>query len=318
MVMDFWAAQRRARKKTAIIIAVFTFLTLIVATFAEVSMHLIAQEAYDPPMPYVGMAFVGLTALVAWSQYYVFKAQGGSYVAETMGGIRLTEQNSNPKEKQLLNIVEEIALASSLPVPPVYLINAQEINAFAAGLSPDDAIIAVTVGALENLSRDELQGVIAHEFGHVANADMLISMRLAAMVMGFYFVLYIAFRILQFSSFSRESRDDKKGNGGNLLALAALILIVAGAFMWLAGSILKCMVSRQREYLADASSVQYTRNPKYIADALRKIAKMDVHDMPKTGAAFSHMYFDDSSFFGSLFATHPPIEKRIAAIEGKE
>jgi heat shock protein HtpX len=182
----------------------------------------------------------------------------------------------------------------------------------------------VTVGAVQQLSRDELQGVIAHEFGHIFNGDTLISMRLAAMVMGFYFVLYIALRMIQFSGFRgrnerrSEGGGSSSGNGGNLLVVAALILAVAGALTWLMGSILKCMVSRQREYLADASSVQYTRNPKYIADALRKIAGLDVHDMPASGMAFSHMYFDDSGgFLSSIFATHPPIEKRIAALEGK-
>lgn len=316
MVMDFWAAQQRARRKTTIIIAVFGILTVVVATIAEIAMRAIAQESYDPPLPYVGLAFLGITLFVAICQYLLFSAHGGGYVAESMGGILLTPENTNAKEKQLLNIVEEIALASAIPVPAVYLIDAEEINAFAAGLSPNNSAIAVTVGALEYLNRDELQGVIAHEFGHIYNGDMVISMRLAAMVMGFYFVLYIALRIMQFSGL-RGERDDRRGNG-NVLALAAIILVVAGAFTWLAGSILKCMVSRQREYLADASSVQYTRNPKYIADALRKIAKMSVHDMPQSGIAFSHMYFEDSGFLSSIFATHPPIAKRIAAIEGRE
>lgn len=318
MVMDFWAAQRRAKKRTTLCVIAFIFLTLVVACISEVALRVFAQDSYDPPLPYMGMAFLSITFIVALFQYTMYSSQGGSYVAESMGGIRLTKENSSAKEIQLLNIVEEIALASSVPIPAVYLINAQEINAFAAGLTPKQSIIAVTVGALQRLNRDELQGVIAHEFGHIHNGDMLISMRLAAMVMGFYFVLYIAMRLMQFSGMRRDDRrENGQGGGGNVLALAAIILVVAGAFTWFMGSILKCMVSRQREYLADASSVQFTRNPESIANALRKIAGLKIRDMPTSGIAYSHMYFEDSSFMSSLFATHPPVRKRIAAIEGR-
>lgn len=231
-----------------------------------------------------------------------------------MGAKRLDSRRASPKEQQLLNIVEEMAVAASVPIPPVYLLNANEINAFAAGLAPQDAIIAVTNGSLNLLTRDEMQGVIAHEFGHIHNGDMLISMRIAAMVMGFFFVLYIAIRLLQFSGM-RNERDSRRGS--NPIALAALILVIAGAFTWFFGSILKSVVSREREYLADACSVQFTRNPAGIANALRKIAKEQYHDMPKSGIAFSHMYLEDTSFMSALFATHPPIGKRIEAIEGR-
>lgn len=315
MVMDFWEAQRRARARTAWCIFVFVVLTIIVAIASEIAMRYFAQGNYDPPLPYLGMGFLGVTLLVALFQYGQFRLYGGAYVAESLGGMLIDPRKASPQQQQLLNIVEEVALASSLPIPPVYLLPANEINAFAAGLTPKDAVIAVTVGSLKQLTRDELQGVIAHEFGHISNADMTISMRVAAMVMGFFFILYIGLRMLQFSGL-RSSRDDRKGP--NPVALAALILMAAGAFTWLAGSILKCIISRQREYLADASSVQFTRNPQGIANALRKIANEKVHDMPKSGMAYSHMYFEDTSLFSELFATHPPIEKRIAAIEGKE
>ena len=315
MAMDFWQSQRKARKRTFFFLIIFIVLTLLVATASEIAMRVLAQENYQEDFPLVALAFIGITFCVALFQYTLFKSQGGSYVAESMGGILLTKESAYPKEAVLLNIVEEIALASSLPVPKVYLINANEINAFAAGLNPNDAVIAVTVGSLEKLNRDELQGVIAHEFGHIANADMLIGMRLAAMVMGFYFVLYIAIRMMQVSGIRGNRNESQgKGNGGNVLALAAIILVVAGAFMWLAGSILKSMVSRQREYLADASSAQFTRNPAALADALKKIATLNVHDMPKSGIAFSHLYFSESSLLSALFATHPPIKDRIKAL----
>lgn len=316
MAMDFWEAQRRARSRTAWYITIFVILTFIVAIISESVMRsLVSEEAYHPPLPYIALAFIGVTFLVALFQYARFSAQGGAAVAETVGGILIDKNTRSFKAQQLLNIVEEMAVAASVPVPPVYILDANEINAFAAGLAPDNAIIAVTEGALNKLSRDELQGVIAHELGHIRNGDMLISMRIAAMVMGFFFVLYLALRIQQFARFQGDGEDRR---GGNPLLLAAFILMAAGAFTWFAGSILKSMISREREYLADASSAQFTRNPEGLANALRKIAYDQNHDMPPSGMAFSHMYLEDNSFMSRLFATHPPIEKRIEALEGNE
>lgn len=319
MAMNFWEAQKRARKRTSLYVTAFILMTLLVSYISEQVMRDLAQESYDPPLPYVGLAFLVITFSVAIFQYLMFKAQGGAYVAESLGGKLIEKGNASPREQMLLNIVEEIAVAASVPTPSVYLLNAKEINAFAAGMNQDNAVVTVTVGTLSLLSRDELQGVIAHEFGHISNGDMLISMRMAAMVMGFFCVLYLAMRLMQISSF-QEERDDNR-RGGNPLLLAALILTIAGAFTWFAGSVLKSMISREREYLADASAVQFTRNPDGIANALRKIVWQQSHkvsDMPKSGIAFSHMYFEDTSLMSFLFATHPPIEKRIAAIEGRE
>lgn len=312
MVMDFWEAQRRARNKTIQCVILFLILTLAAAFIAEMAMRQFAGDQYETPYPMVGSIFVIMTLGVAGFQYLMYKAYGGSYAASAVGARQIHPQTNNLAERQVLNIVEEMAIAAGVPVPPVYIIPAEEINAFAAGLTPDDTIVAVTVGALRKLNRDELQGVIGHELGHVHNADMKISLRLAAMVMGFFFILYIGLRILQFSTFA-SSRDRK---GPNPLMLAALILMVAGAFAWFFGGILKAMVSRQREYLADASAVQYTRNPQGIANALRKIARDGTSDMPSEGLALAHMYLNDQSFWGYLFATHPPLDKRIAALEG--
>lgn len=309
MVMNFWEAQRRARVRTTIYITLFVALTLFVAALVEVALRYFAEDNYDPPAPIIGLLFLAITFGVALFNYGMYREQGGSYVAESIGA--RPADPSDPREKQLLNIVQEIAVATTLPMPKVFVIPADEINAFAAGLTHENAAIAITEGALDRLNREEIQGVIAHEFGHVSNGDMVIGLRLAAMVMGFYIALYIGLRLIQVSRF--RSRDGN-GKGVNPVLLAALMLMIAGAVTWFFGSILKATVSRQREYLADASSVQYTRNPQGIASALRKIAKDSRRDMPKTGAAFSHMYLEDHA---SIFATHPPIGKRIAAIEGK-
>jgi len=314
MAINFWEAQKRARSHTTLYVTLFVILTLIVAAISEWAMRYFSDGQYDPQLPLLGLLYLSITFLVAGWQYLLFKTNGGSYVAESLGAVRVDPSTASAREQQLLNIVEEIAIASSLPVPPVYILPSKQINAFAAGLKPDDAAITVTEGALKLLNRDELQGVIAHEFGHIYNGDMKISMRLAAMVMGFFFVLYFGMRILQFSGIRTRDEDRR---GGNPVALAALILMCAGAFTWLMGTILKCSVSREREYLADACAVQFTRNPDGIAQALRKIANTPISDMPKTGTAYSHLYFDDNSGFGALFATHPPLEKRISVLEDR-
>ena len=319
MVMNFWEAQRRAKKKTALYLFFFIFLTLVASVLAEIAMRIFAGENYgDPDMPYVGLGFLGVTFLVACFNYMNYLQSGGSYVAESLGAEQVDPQTRNPKERQLMNIVEEIAIATSLPIPPVYILEAREINAFAAGTNPENAAITVTTGCLNLLNRDELQGVLAHEFGHIYHRDMIVGMRVAAMIMGFFIVSYIGLRLLQGSSFSsRDSDDDRRG--GNPIAILALIFIIAGSVTWFFGSILQAMVSRQREFLADASSVQYTRNPHGIASALKKIEASNISDMPRSGKAYAHLYFNEHpSFWSRLFATHPPVEERIAAIEGGE
>jgi heat shock protein HtpX len=331
--MNFWEAQRKARSKTSLYIAIFVALTILCAIAVEYALRYAVPEDYHPDYPLFGLGFASVTFAVALFQYSMFSSFGGGYVAESVGGYLLSRGEANPKEEQLLNIVEEVALAAALPAPAVYIIPAQQINAFAAGTNRQNAAIAITQGALIKLNRDEIQGVIAHEFGHIYNGDMKISLRLAAMVMGFFFICYLALRLLQFSSFRSDysyysegegnsgggngNGGDRRG-GGNPVAIAALILIAAGALMWFFGSILKSCISRQREYLADACAVQFTRTPNGIVGALRKISKDSVNDMPYEGSAYSHLYLEDHSTFSSIFATHPPINRRIEAILGKE
>lgn len=317
MAMNFWEAQRKARSRTTLYLFTFILLTVGIAILIEYVVHLLAQEGYTPNMPYLGGLFLLVTFCVAGFYYLSFKSQGGRFVAESLGGRQVPPSSSNYKEQQLLNVVEEMAVASGQPMPPVYIIESKEINAFAAGMRPDNAAVTVTRGALELLSRDELQGVIGHEFGHIYNGDMKISMRLAAMIMGLVFVLYIGIRLLQ-GSLLFGGRRRENGGGSNPVAIIALVFVLAGLITWFAGAILRSMVSRQREYLADACAVQFTRNPSGIANALRKIANaQEVHDMPKQGMAYAHLYFDNRSFWATLFATHPPLEKRIAALEGR-
>lgn len=310
--MNFWQAQRKARARTALYLVIFFILSAAVAGGVEFCLRFFAKEGYTPPMPYTGFVFFGVTCAVAAIYYAIYRRVGGAFVAESLGGKKISADSPNFQEAQLYNIVQEMAVASGKPIPSVYVVKAQEINAFAAGVTPDKAAIAVTTGALRELTREELQGVIAHEFGHIVNADMRLNMRLAALIMGLVFVLYMGIRLLEGSLLFG---DRKRGN--NPVALIALVFLVAGSVMWIAGAILRSFVSRQREYLADASAVQYTRNPDGLVQALRKIkAKQEVRDMPRRGMAYSHLYFDNHSYWATLFATHPPLEKRIAALKG--
>jgi heat shock protein HtpX len=313
MAMNFWEAQRHAKAKTFYYLVMFFMLTCIAAVLCEWALRTFAAEQYqNPPLPYVAIVFFALTLLTAGFNYLRYVSIGGRVVAETVGAVEVDPMTTDFKERQLLNIVQEIALATSLPVPPVFIIKAKEINAFAAGTSPDNAAIAVTRGCLNLLNRDELQGVLAHEFGHIYNKDMTIGMRVAAMIMGFFIVMYVGLKMLQWTSYSR-SDDNKKGV--NPLLVAAVAFLIIGAVTWFFGTILQAMVSRQREYLADACSVQFTRNPEGLANALRKIADSNIHDMPATGKPFAHLYFNErSSFWNKLFATHPPVEDRINRI----
>lgn len=317
MAFNFWQAQKRARSWTLVYLVLFVAITAAVAFFIEWAMRELAADAYHPDVPLLALFYLGITFLVAGGQYMVYKQFGGSYVAQSVGAVQVKPGSGDLRAQQLLNIVDEIAIASSLPSPPVYILRTPQINAFAAGLTKDNAAITITEGALKLLNRDEVQGVIAHEFGHIYNGDMKISMRLAAMVLGFFWVMYLGARLLQNTRYIQTGDDDRRG--GNPIALMALLLVCAGTFTWFAGSILKACVSRQREYLADACAVQFTRNPEGISNALRKIATADQpNEMPQAGSAYSHMYFDDRGALSSIFATHPPIWKRIAAIEGRD
>jgi len=317
MAMDFWAAQKRARKKTFLYFVLFLLLTFLLAAGAENSYRNFAGPDYQPGFPLIGVAFCGITLIVAGFNYLMYRTQGGSYVARSVGARQVLPYTQDPQERQLVNIIQEMAVAASLPLPQIYILEAQEINAFAAGMTPEDAAITVTRGTMTKLTRNELQGVIGHEFSHIANADMRIGLQIAAMVAGFYFLFIAGLRIVQFTSYQRE--ESENGRKGNPLLLAAFVLVIAGLVAWFVGTLFRSAISRQREYLADATAVQYTRNPDGIIGALKKIQRdQQISDMPVQGSKFAHMYLNHRAMFTNLFATHPPLEDRIAVLEGEQ
>jgi len=243
---------------------------------------------------------------------------GGKAVAELMGARRVSRDSGDPDERKLLNIVEEMAIASGTPVPPVYVMDKElAINAFAAGYAPADAIVCVTRGTMTLLDRDQLQGVIAHEFSHIFNGDMRLNIRLMAILAGILFLGETGRFLLRSFSNNRSRRSRNDGAGGiALLGLGLMAIGYAGIFF---GNLIKAAVSRQREFLADASAVQFTRNPEGIGGALKLIGGFSLgsHINRANAGEISHFFFSDAlhNHFNSWFATHPRIDDRIRAIE---
>jgi len=244
---------------------------------------------------------------------WVSLRSGGRVVAESLGGRLLAQNAEDILERRLLNVVEEIALASGVPVPPIYIMdNEQGINAFAAGLSYEDAVIGVTRGTLECLNREQLQGVIAHEFSHILNGDMLLNMKLLAVLHGILMISETGRTIMRHSSRRSYSRSRRDVNGG--FFIFGLCLFLIGWLGQFFGDLIKSAVSRQREFLADASAVQFTRNPEGIGGALKIIGGYSAQSNIQHSAAHEvgHLFFSSAyKSFLSLFATHPPLEDRI-------
>lgn len=322
--MNFFEQQERARRNTRHLVLLFlaAVVALIVLIDLVVAAALMALEpqAYPslravPADIHVKVVLAVAVAVAAASLYRLYQLRGGGdVVAQALGGRRITPRTTDPDERKLLNVVEEMSIASGTPVPPVYLIDDSAINAFAAGYTPHDAVIGVTRGAVELLNRDELQGVIAHEFSHVFNGDMRLNLRLIGILFGIVFLTLIGERIMRAGAYSRRQQ-------GVALVLGGLALTVIGYIGMLFASMIKAAVSRQREYLADASAVQYTRNPDGIGGALKKIGGWAVGSRlgVPNAAEYSHFYIAQgvSTLAEGLFATHPPLERRIRKIDSR-
>lgn len=244
---------------------------------------------------------------------------GGQAVAGALGGRPLSHQTRDRDERRVLNIVEEMAIASGIPVPPVYLLEEDGINAFAAGHSPQDAVIGITRGCVRKLTRDELQGVVAHEFSHILHGDMRLNIRLIGLVYGIMVIGLIGWQVFRMAMYSGGSRRNSKDSSPALFLAVGGGLILIGAVGTFFGNWIKAALSRQREFLADASAVQFTRNPDGISGALKRIGAASQHGLLEHPSAeeFSHMYFAAgvNSMLSSMFATHPPLEERIRRID---
>jgi Zn-dependent protease with chaperone function len=308
--LDFFAAQSRARRNTGVLVLLFALAWMATILLADAGFAV--AFSLDPVALLLPMT-AGVTLVVlAGSAYHAVRlaAGGGDAVARMLGGRVVDRQTSDPAERRLVNVVEEMAIAAGLPVPRLYVLDGEPgMNAFAAGFTPERSVVAVTRGALDGLDRDELQGVVAHELSHVLNADTRLSTRLMAMVGGLT-VLALVGRILL-----RGGDDRGKGRGGIVLG-AGLSLLVAGSIGAFFGRLIRLAVSRQREFLADAAAVQFTRNPGGLARALGKIEEQGSRLSSPQALEASHLFFAEGvgGFLSSWLATHPPVEERIRRI----
>lgn len=317
--MNFFERQAAARKASFRLLLLFALAVLGIVLAVDFGVW-IAIVARDEATPAQTLAILGAVSLVViatiglGSLYRIATLRdGGETVARQMGGVPVPEQTRDPQLRRLRNVVEEIAIASGVPMPKLYVLEHEAcINAFAAGHAPADAAVAVTRGALERLNRDELQGVIAHEFSHVLNGDMRLNIRLIGVLFGILMLGVAGRRILEHGRFG--GRD--KGAAGVLVA--ALVAMAVGYLGLFFGRMIKAGVSRSRELLADASAVQFTRQTAGLAGALKKIGGVgEGATLAHRGDAeeVSHMLFGDGVGLTGLFATHPPLLQRIQALE---
>ena len=355
--MNFFEQQARAKRSSAWLVLMMLVAMVAMTTLISVVLALILHHYFPAGPGYRAhplvkgplgqwldarlLAEVGAgvaTLVVGGSLYKAIELRGGGrVVAERLGGRLITRDTQYPQERQLLNVVEEMALACGAPVPSVYLLDEVGINAFAAGTTPDNAVIGITLGALEHLSRDELQGIIAHEFSHIFHGDMRFNTRLTAVVHGMILVGLIGGGVLRtleavtapFAARPRdpsepapppkETKESEAGKLGMLVLVIGIALLLLGAVGTFFGNCIKAAFGRQREFLADAAAVQFTRNPESIAGALKKIGGLSTGSMIKAEhlAEFNHLFFAAStaSALTGMLATHPPLAERIQRIE---
>lgn len=321
--MDFFAAQAAARRRTAVLVAYFAVAVLgtAAAIWAGLSAVLLldpvtAGAAFTGPLAGFVAALVGATTAGGYAWHASRLSGGGHAVARLLGGVPLDRRSAEPGERRLVNVAEEMAIAAGLPVPALYVLPGEGgINAFAAGLSPDQSVVAVTRGALARLDRDELQGVVAHEYSHVLNGDARLNVRLLAVIGGLTAVAAAGRLVVRLAGDSGSGsgvRVRRRGGGGAFLAAGAVIW-AAGAVGALFGRLIRAAVSRQREHLADAAAVQFTRNPEGLAGALAKIAhagsRLDASYAPEA----AHLFFANG-LASEWLATHPPLKERIDRI----
>lgn len=307
--MNFFEHQAAARRASTRLVVLFVLAVLGIVAAVDLAAWLVAPS-------WRMLAFTsGITLLtILFGSLYRIASLGGGgeAVAQQMGGTLVPADTTDLSLRRLRNVVEEIAIASGVPVPQIFVLEEEAgINAFAAGYATADAAVAVTRGALDKLNRDELQGVIAHEFSHVLNGDMRLNIRLMGVLFGILVLGIVGRKVLQHGRIGSDSK------GALPVMAVALGLVVVGSIGMLFGRMIKAGVSRQREFLADSSAVQFTRQTKGLAGALKKIAgvgegsKLASRDTEEV----AHMLFGDGVGYSSLFATHPPLVARIQALE---
>lgn len=330
--MDFFARQDQARALTRrlawlfalSVLAIVVLLNLVAWVSLEASLEG-KRPAYDVAWLRVqvhGVVTLGTLALIAiGSLWKTAELRAGGPAVAAMLGARPVDRNARDAgERRLINVVEEMSLASGVPMPQVHLLEDGGINAFAAGFGTNDAVVAVTRGCLDRLSRDELQGVVAHEFSHILNGDMRLNLRLIGLVHGILVIALVGRFLLRIAASGRSGGSRSRNNGGVVaIALAGLAMLAIGSIGYFFGQLIKAAIGRQREFLADAAAVQFTRNPDGIGGALKKIGAGYGLSFVKSDRAneASHLFLGRAvaaSWLGAL-DTHPPLDQRIRAID---
>ncbi len=318
---DFFARQHAARGTSIKLVSLFVLAVVCIVVAIDLVVLLVAagSGSTNSVVGYLIIATV-VTVLVisggTLSKLIALRA-GGVAVARSVGAVPVDPSTSDPQLRRFVNVVEEMSIASGVPAPRLFVLDTEDgINAFAAGYTPADAAITVTAGALHELNRDELQGVIGHEFSHVLNGDMKLNLRLIGLLNGLLLLGLVGLRILAFGGGGRGRDRDSSAAPILVFAIAALILGFIGQFF---AGLIKAAVSRQREWLADASAVQFTRQSSGLAGALKKIAGVPTGSALRDAHAekqINHMLFGEGKrSVSSLWATHPPLLERIAALE---
>lgn len=334
--MNFFEAQDHARRSTSLLIFLFVlaiifllalsnfllFEFLYFTEYGALTFSLSQLDiVFDPNLSIVLSTGILIFIILGSLYKLVQLSAGGSAIAQYLGGVIIPRSSADPLHKKILNIVEEMAIASGMPVPQVYILDERGVNAFAAGWKTTNVVIGITQGALERLTRDELQGVIAHEFSHIFNGDMRLNIRLIAILHGILMIGMLGRMILRSLRYVRTSRNSKGGGQAIFIILgiggALAVVGYSGTFF---GNWIKSLISKQREYLADASAVQFTRSSEGIANALKKIGGAIPGSALLTASVdeYSHAYFakgDTGALSLFSFSTHPPLKQRIFRIQ---
>ncbi|MFT5882333.1 MAG: Zn-dependent protease with chaperone function [Crocinitomicaceae bacterium] len=334
--MNFYEAQDDARRRTKWLIGYFVLAVVgvVLAIYAVLGLYYMSQTVVSVDAAGYRMQQAGefwdlerfLTVTILTTGVIlagnIFKSMqlsgGGAVVARDMGGRQVDPHTTDTDERKLVNVVEEMAISSGVPVPQIWVMDQEAgINAFAAGTEPGNAVLGVTRGCIQRLTRSELQGVIAHEFSHILNGDMKLNMRLIGWLFGIMMLSLIGRQLMFHMQFMSMRRSRDNNNGALVGLIAAIALLVIGSIGVFFARMIQASISRQREYLADASAVQFTRDPSGIAGALKKIGGQQYGSEVKAGKASeaSHMFFADGGMFSYGFATHPPLDVRIKAVE---
>jgi Zn-dependent protease with chaperone function len=318
--LNFFEHQDLARRNTRVMVVLYALAVVAVVLAVDVVLAFayrsLSQESSVPQGLYVWGALTTALFILLVSLFHMLKLrEGGAAIARMVGAQRVAPGSAEPLERRLLNVVEEMAIAAGTRVPAVYVMQDEKgINAFAAGYDVSNSVIAVTRGTLEVLNRDELQGIIAHEYSHIVNGDMRLNIRMMGVLSGIVFVGAVGEFLMRSSGRRRSSRDS---GSGQIVAIGLALMVIGYVGLFFA-RLIKAAVSRQREFLADASSVQFTRNPDGIAGALDQIRASSAGTLVANRYAedLSHMFFGQAVKlrFASIFATHPPLEERIKRV----